>query len=108
MVKTLEEVIALYGNNLPEEVVLAIYLEQSNLSKEEIDEYINQFNAEKNKNKPEKRAIAITEVTNVTNVNEVVNESDLERTLTTDLENELVEFKDESDEEDEVKNIAVM
>ena len=45
-VKSLDEIIAIYGDKLPDNVVLAIYLEQANLSKDDTDFYIDRFNEE--------------------------------------------------------------
>ena len=46
-VKTLDEIIAIYGDKLPDNVVLAIFLEQANLPKAEVDFYIDRYNEER-------------------------------------------------------------
>ena len=45
-VKTLDDIISIYGNRLPNNVVLAIFLEQANLPQAEVDFYIDRFNEE--------------------------------------------------------------
>ena len=46
-IKTLDNIIAIYGDKLPDNVVLAIYLEQANLPQAEVDFYIDRFNEER-------------------------------------------------------------
>ena len=46
-VKTLENIIETYGNKLPDNVVLAIFLEQANLPQAEVDFYIDRYNEER-------------------------------------------------------------
>ena len=45
-VKTLDDIIAIYGNRLPDNVVLAIFLEQANLPQADVDYYIDRYNEE--------------------------------------------------------------
>ena len=47
-IKTLDQIIAIYGEKLPDNVVLAIFLEQANLPQAEVDFYIEKFNEERN------------------------------------------------------------
>ena len=46
-VKTLDNIIETYGNKLPDNVVLAIFLEQANLPQAEVDFYIERYNEER-------------------------------------------------------------
>ena len=46
-VKTLDNIIETYGNKLPDNVVLAIFLEQAKLPQAEVDFYIERFNEER-------------------------------------------------------------
>ena len=46
-VKTLENIIETYGNKLPDNVVLAIFLEQAKLPQADVDFYIERFNEER-------------------------------------------------------------
>ena len=46
-VKTLDNIIETYGNRLPDNVVLAIFLEQANLPQSEVDYYIERYNEER-------------------------------------------------------------
>ena len=46
-VKTLENIIEAYGNKLPDNVVLAIFLEQAKLPQADVDFYIERFNEER-------------------------------------------------------------
>ena len=46
-IKTLDNIIAIYGDKLPDNVVLAIFLEQANLPQAEVDFYIDRFNEER-------------------------------------------------------------
>ena len=46
-IKTLDNIIAIYGDKLPDNVVLAIFLEQANLPQAEVDVYIERFNEER-------------------------------------------------------------
>lgn len=58
--KTLEQVYEEYGERLPDNVVLAIYLEQANLPQEKVDWYIEQFK----KRKAEEAAEALEQQAN--------------------------------------------
>ena len=46
-VKTLDNIIETYGNKLPDNVVLAIFLEQAKLPQADVDFYIERFNEER-------------------------------------------------------------
>ena len=46
-VKTLDNIIETYGNKLPDNVVLAIFLEQANLPPAEVDFFIERYNEER-------------------------------------------------------------
>ena len=45
--KTLDNIIETYGNKLPDNVVLAIFLEQAKLPQADVDFYIERFNEER-------------------------------------------------------------
>ena len=45
--KTLDNIIETYGNKLPDNVVLAIFLEQAKLPQADVDFYIDRFNEER-------------------------------------------------------------